>query len=183
MVVQLQPDKALLAVIDMQEKLLPAIAEREHITRRVELLVRAARILEVPIIWTEQYPKGLGPTVSSIAKLIGDAARPIEKKSFGCFGDECVMRAASITGRIQLLVCGVEAHVCVLQTALSAMVNGWTVFVVEDGVGSRRPLDRNVALSRMAQAGTIPVTAEMAIMEMLGTAEHEKFGEILQLIK
>lgn len=183
MVVQLKLDKALLAVIDMQEKLLAVMREREHITSRIELLIRAARILDVPILWTEQYRKGLGPTAPSIAEAIGDAAQPIEKMSFGCFGDECVARAAALTGRHQLILCGVEAHVCVLQTALSALACGWEVFVVEDGVSSRRGLDRDVALSRMAQAGAISVTAEMAIMELLGSADHEKFSEILPLIK
>lgn len=183
MVAQLKLDKALLAVIDMQEKLLAAIREREHIAQRIELLVRAARILGVPILWTEQYRKGLGPTAASIAGAIGDAAQPIEKMSFGCFGDECAARAAALTGRNQIILCGIEAHVCVLQTALSALATGWGVFVVEDGVSSRRGLDRDVALSRMTQAGAVSVTAEMAIMELLGTADHEKFGELLPLIK
>ncbi|MEN6625938.1 MAG: hydrolase [Candidatus Sumerlaeia bacterium] len=183
MAAQLQLDEALLAVIDMQGKLLPAISERDSILNRVELLVRSARILDVPILWTEQYPRGIGPTVASIESLIGDAARPIDKLCFGCFGDERAASAASATGRRQLVVCGVEAHVCVLQTVLTALSAGWTVFVAEDAVGSRRNADRDVSLERMRQAGAIPTTAESAIMELLATAAHAKFREILPLIK
>lgn len=183
MVPQLKLDKALLAIIDYQEKLLPAIAEREHIVKRVELLVRAARLLNIPILWTEQYSKGIGPTVQSVAELIGDAAQPIDKMSFGAFGDERVKAAAAQTGRSQLIVCGIEAHVCVLQTALTAIANGWTVFVVQDSVSSRSPVDRDAALARLVQAGAITATAEMVIMELLQTAEHEKFRDILKLIK
>jgi nicotinamidase-related amidase len=181
--IRFDPSDALLLVVDLQEKLLPAIAEQERVTRRCETMIRAARLLNVPIVWTEQYRKGLGPTVGSIAGAIGETARPIEKMTFGCLACDAANEAVRQTGRRQIVLIGIESHVCVLQTALHALAEGYTVFIAEDAVGSRRPSDRESALRRMAQSGTIPASVEMLIMEGLREAGAETFKAALSLLK
>lgn len=181
--IRLQPDNALLMVVDLQERLLPSIDEHERITWRSEVLIKAARILGIPIIWTEQYRKGLGLTVPKIAEAIGDAALPMEKMAFGCLGDEAIAHAAGAFGRRQMILCGIETHVCIFQTAIKAIEDGWTVFLAEDAISSRRPGDRETALRRMALAGAVEASVEMLIMEALGCAGGEKFKAILPLLR
>ncbi len=183
MPVKLNPNDALLMVVDLQERLLPSIHDREEIVRRAVVMIRAARILELPIIWTQQYRKGLGSTEAAIVEAIGDAAEPIEKLAFGCLGDEDVAAAVKALGRSQLILCGIEAHVCILQTALRGIELGWEVFLAEDAIGSRRPSDRETGLRRLMQAGAIPATVEMLIMEALGVAGGGGFKAILPLLK
>jgi nicotinamidase-related amidase len=180
------PDSAVLMVIDLQEKLLPHIDEQERVVARSGILIQAMRLLGVPMLWTEQYPRGLGPTAEPIIRAIGDAARPMEKIAFGCLADPAIAAAAQAmrdTGRDQILLCGIEAHVCILQTALHGLDLGWRVFLACDAVGSRRSTDRSVALERLIQAGVVPVTVEMVVMEALGRAGGEKFKAILPLLK
>ncbi|HOE97708.1 MAG TPA: hydrolase [Candidatus Sumerlaeota bacterium] len=180
---QLSRDRSFLMVIDLQERLLPAIHDHQAVRDRSVFLIRAARILGLPIVWTEQYRKGLGPTVPPVAEAIGDAARPMEKMAFGCLCDDAVARAVESAGRDQLILCGIEAHVCVLQTALAARERGLTVFLAEDAIGSRRPSDRDAALRRMAQAGCVPATSEMLVMEALRVAGTDPFKQLLPLLK
>lgn len=181
--IQLHPEAAVLVVVDLQERLLPAIAERERVVARSRVMIQAARALGIPILWTEQYKRGLGETVPEIREAIGDAAAPLEKLAFGCLGDPAFAAAAQAGGRSQMILVGIEAHVCVLQTALAARAAGWTVFIAEDALGSRRMSDRATALARLAQAGCVPATVEMLIMEALGVAGGEKFKAILPLVK
>jgi nicotinamidase-related amidase len=181
--VRLHPPAAQLLVIDMQERLLPAIDRHEAVTARAATLIRAARILDIPLLWSEQYRKGLGETVAPIREAIGDAATPMEKLSFGCLGDDAQKRAIENAGRRQLILCGIETHVCVMQTALLAIGQGYEVFLAEDALGSRRADDRDVALRRMAQAGAAPASVEMLIMEALGEAGTPQFKAILPLLK
>lgn len=181
--IQLHPDQALLVVVDLQERLMPAIAERERVVKRSLVMIQAARTLGIPLLWTEQYKKGLGETLPEVREAIGEAARPMEKVAFGCLCDDQVAAAARASGRTQMILVGVEAHVCVLQTALTARAGGWTVFVAEDAVGSRRMSDRETALRRLAQAGCVPASVEMLIMEALGVAQGEKFKGVLPLVK
>ena len=183
MPVKLNPNDALLMVVDFQERLLPAIHGREDIVRRTVVMIKAARILGLPIIWTEQYRKGLGSTDAAIVDAIGDAAEPIEKLAFSGLGDENVAATVKALGRSQLILCGIEAHVCILQTALRGLELGWEVFLAEDAIGSRRPSDRETGLRRLMQAGAVPATVEMLIMEALGVAGGEKFKAILPLLK
>ncbi|MCL5271274.1 MAG: hydrolase [bacterium] len=183
MPIQLDPEQAIVMVVDMQDRLLPAIHEREAVVRRAEILIKAARILGIPIIWTEQYRKGLGETDPTIRQAIGSAAEAMEKRSFGCFGDEDIAAALIQSGRRQIVLCGIETHVCILQTALKALEKGWDVLLAEDAVGSRRPADREAALRRLAQAGAVPATVEMVIMECLRVAGGDHFKAILPLLK
>jgi nicotinamidase-related amidase len=186
MAIQFKPDQAILMVVDMQEKLLPLIHDWERVVARATVLIRAARLLGLPIVWTEQYRKGLGPSVPEIAEAIGDAAQPREKLAFGCLGDEAICGVAAQyaqAGRRQMVLCGIETHVCILQTALKGIEDGYTIFLAEDALGSRRAGDRESALRRLAQAGAVPASVEMLIMEALGVAGGEKFKAILPLLR
>jgi len=186
MPIQFKPDQAILMVVDMQEKLLPFIHEKDRVLARAAVLIRAARILDLPIVWTEQYRKGLGLSVPRIVEAIGDAVQPREKLAFGCLGDEAICGVAARyaeAGRRQIVLCGIETHVCILQTALKGIEDGFTVFLAEDATGSRRAGDRDSALRRLAQAGAVPASVEMLIMEALGVAGGDKFKAILPLLR
>lgn len=183
MSVRLSPDYALLMVVDLQERLLPVIDGWEAVVARSEVMIKAARILGIPILWTEQYRKGLGQTDPAIAGAIGEAVEPLEKMAFGCLGDPAIAEAVRASGRTQLILVGIETHVCILQTALAAIEADMQVFLAEDAISSRRASDCEVALRRMAQAGAIPASVEMLIMESLGVAGGEKFKAILPLLK
>lgn len=183
MPIQLNPDQSLLMVVDLQERLLPLIDRREAVLKRAAALIRATRILGWPIVWTEQYRKGLGATDPSIVEAIGEAAQPLEKVAFGCLDDAAIAETVRAAGRSQLILCGIETHVCILQTTLRALDNDREVFLAEDAIGSRRPTDRETALRRLTQAGAVPATVEMLIMEGLRVAGGEKFKAILPLLK
>jgi nicotinamidase-related amidase len=172
---------AVLIVVDLQERLLEEIRVADAIVARTVELIRAARELEVPILCTEQYPKGLGPTVSAVRDELGEAR--IEKVSFGCFGEEKFVSAWSALERRQLVIAGAETHVCVLQTALAARAGGYDAFVVTDAVAARKKSLHKAGLARMAVAGVEPVTAEMVVFELLGEAGTPEFKRLLPLIK
>lgn len=168
---------ALLA-IDLQARLMPAIAGGDAVLRNVGRLVKAARRLAVPVLFTEQNPRGLGATAPELAPQPGEVA---EKMSFDA------LRAAGLEGRLDaeraLVVAGCEAHVCVLQTVLGLLAAGRKVYVVADAVGSRDPENRRLALDRMARHGAEIVSTEMVLFEWLGDANHPDFREIVALIK
>ena len=173
---------AMLAVIDYQDALLAKIPAAIEILPVGAKLIRFANELDIPVLWTEQYPKGLGPTASVIAQELEGRA-PIEKIAFDCFGAPDFARAVEASGRRQLLVIGVEAHVCVLQTVLSTLALGYEAFVVRDAVGSRDPANAAAALERMQADGAQIVTSEMAMFEVLRVAGTPEFKRVLPLIK
>jgi nicotinamidase-related amidase len=175
-------DNAVLMVIDFQTGLLPKIQNADGLLPRAIKLIRVVRELGIPILWTEQYPKGLGPTDERVANELS-GLRPIDKVSFGCFGAPAFEEALRGLGRRQLLVTGVEAHVCVMQTVLSALAQGFETFVVQDATGSRSALDCECGLARMRDHGATLVTSEMAIFEMLRAAGTPEFKKVLPLIK
>lgn len=180
---QLNNEQAVLLVIDLQEKLMPHITDNEAVAKRTAVMIDAAKILGWPIIWSEQYRKGLGETIAPIRERLTGATEPLEKLSFGCLADAGQLAALNATGRQQLVLVGIETHVCVLQTALAAIHAGFEVFLAEDALGSRRASDRNTALKRMIHAGAIPATVEMLIMEALVIAKGDQFKAILPLLK
>jgi nicotinamidase-related amidase len=180
---QLDPAQALLVVIDLQKKILPHIHRWEQVVKRTCLFIHAAKIIGIPILWSEQYRKGLGGTVEEIAEVIGDSALPMGKMAFGCLCDDAINEAAIGSGCRQLILCGIESHVCVLQTALKALEEDWDVFLLEDAVSSRHESDHETALKRMVQAGAVPATVEMLIMESLVIAGGERFKAILPMLK
>jgi len=177
----LSRENSILIVIDMQEKLLPHVEAHEDILRRVRLLVSSAKRLGVPIVATEQYPKGLGPTVPEVAEVLGDV-RTVVKTEFSCAAVPEFMSRLGAPGR-QVVVCGIEAHICVSQTAVELAAAGWRVFVVLDAIGSRRGSDRDAAVSRMSQEGIAPMTAEAVVFEWLRKAGGEDFKAVQGWVK
>lgn len=173
---------AVFVVIDLQDRLLAKIPAAEQVTDQAIRLVRAARELEIPVLWTEQYPKGLGPTQAGLAAEL-DGCTPIEKTAFGCMGVPAFESALRSTGRGQLLITGVEAHVCVTQTALGALAAGYEVYVPRDGVASRVETECAAGLARMAAAGAHLATVEMALFELLRDAASPEFKKLLPLLK
>ncbi len=169
---------SMLVVIDIQAKLAPAIDGAASIVANARRLIAAAELLEVPALFTEQNPKGLGPTV---AELAPDPAIVVRKMTFNsCRSPEFLLR---IPAERAVIVAGCEAHVCVLQTALGLIDRGHRVFVVRDAIGSRRAESKEAAIARMARHGVEIVTAEMVVFEWLGTAEHPQFRGAAALIK
>jgi nicotinamidase-related amidase len=173
--------RAALVVVDVQVALLPAIWEKERVVRQTVLLVQGCQVLEVPVVVTEQYRKGLGPTVAEVSGAIRGFS-PIEKLSFSGYTAEVrsALEARSVT---DVLLCGIETHVCVTQTALDLLDAGRRVFVAIDACSSRTPENWRTGTDRMASAGALLVSAEMALFELLGHAGTPEFKEILKLVK
>lgn len=179
----LRVDQCALVVIDIQERLLPPIYEKERLVRNSQLLIRLANILSLPVIATTQYAKGLGQTVPEIASLMPQV-QPLDKLEFGCFGNgEFCSRIARLSGRSTLLLCGMETHICVLQTALGALNQGHIVHVAADAVSSRTELNWKLGLERMRDAGAVMSSTEMMTYELLGRSGSPEFKEMLQYLK
>lgn len=174
----LQRDRTALVVVDVQEGFRPAIDRFDAVVRRAAQLVRGAHALGVPVVVTEQYPKGLGATVADVAEHLGNV-RPIEKTVFSAARAE----GFDLGGREQALVAGIEAHVCVNQTVHDLLADGVDVHVVADAVSSRAPEDRERALRRFEDAGATVTTTEAALFELLERAGSPQFKLIQGLIK
>ena len=179
----LHPQDCALAVIDIQEKLLPPIFEKERLVRNAALLVRLADILSLPVIVSTQYEKGLGPTIAEISALLPEM-KPVDKLEFGCFGNSDYCSAiGNLADRNTLLLCGMESHICVTQTALGALNQGLNVHVAADAVSSRTELNWKVGLNRMQAAGAVISSTEMMIYELLGKSGTPAFKEMLKHLK
>jgi nicotinamidase-related amidase len=177
----LVPGRTALVVVDLQERLLPAIDQGDRVLANTRLLLHLARALELPVLVTTQYRRGLGDTVADVRALAGDAS--IDKTAFGCFGDAGFRERLAALGRDRLLVAGVESHVCVAQTVLGALADGRVVHVVADAVGSRTAENRAIGLSRMERAGAVVSSAEMAVYELVGRSDSAAFKALLPHIK
>lgn len=169
-------ERSMLLVVDVQERMMPAIHDQAEVIANVAWLVRVAQRLAIPVAATEQYAKGLGPTVAAIRTLVPETAIG-GKTHFSAVAAQC-LGALPGHDRPQVVVVGVETHVCLLQTALDLLEEGREVFVVADAVGSRRPFDRDTALSRMRQEGARIVTREMVGFEWVGQAATPLFREL-----
>jgi nicotinamidase-related amidase len=179
----LKPEECALAVIDIQEKLLPPIFEKERLVRNAQLLVRLADILQLPIIVSTQYQKGLGKTIDEIGSLLPQV-KTVDKLEFGCFGNgEYCSTVAGLANRSTLLLCGMESHICVMQTALGALNQGLNVYVAADAVSSRTELNWKIGLNRMQAAGAVISSTEMMIYELLGKSGTPAFKEMLKHLK
>jgi len=176
----LERDRAALLVIDVQERINAVMADQGHLPR-LEVLVEACGALRVPVLASEQYPQGLGPTVGALGRLLGDT--PPAKLTFSCWRDDGLQAAIERRRRDQILVTGIEAHVCVLQTAIDLLADGLEVFVPHDAVSSRRPADKEWALHRLAAAGAVITTTESALFEMLERCDTADFKKVAKLIK
>ncbi len=172
-------DTAIL-VVDVQEKLVPAIADAARVVWNVRRLIDGAKILGLPVIGTEQYPKGLGPTVGELAERLG----PVPSKlTFSCGGCPELFEELQGRGIHKILVCGIEAHVCVAQSVLDLLADGWRVYVAADAVGSRFAVDYRVALERMDSAGATLTTTEATLFEWCEAAGTPEFREISRLAR
>jgi nicotinamidase-related amidase len=175
----LRRDDAFLVVIDMQERLLPVMADRERVVENALKLVKFARIIGLPILFTEQ--QNLGETIAELREELKDI-EPLIKLEFDCFESSAFTDRLSQLKRTTLIISGIEAHICVTQTALHALAH-YKVQVVSDAVSSRSTHNREVALQRMRQAGVIVTSTEMVIYELLGRAGTAEFREALKLVK
>lgn len=178
----LDRERTTLLVIDIQEKLLPAMFETERVVRNTVLLMRTARALELPVVLTTQYRKGLGATVPEIAAE-APGVEPLDKVAFGCFGDEHILLRLASLGRPQLLVAGIESHICVAQTVLGALSHHYSVHVASDATSSRSEHNWRIGLARMDRAGALVSSAEMAVYELLRRSDGAAFKKILPLLK
>ncbi len=170
-----------LLVIDLQERLVPAIDGGDDVVANSAKLVKAAGVLGIPVSATEQYPKGLGPTVEPLAGLL---PTPAEKIEFSCLNSlGWNSEGSEPEGRFKVVVAGVEAHVCVQQTVIDLLAHGFRVYVAADAVGSRLPVDREFALQRMALSGAVLTTTEAIMFEWCERAGGDEFKEISRLVK
>lgn len=179
----LEAEQCALIVIDIQEKLLPPIFQKEQLIKNAQLLIRLAGILKIPTIATAQYTKGLGSTVPEIRSLVPDSG--IDKQVFSCFGSDvfCSMLKRLPGRRNTLLLCGMETHICVMQTALNALREGYLVHVASDAVSSRTEWNRNIGLDRMRSAGAVISSTEMMIYELLRSSDTQAFKQMLPHLK
>ncbi len=179
---KLDRNHAQLLIVDIQEKLLPKIHGHEDVVVSAVKMVKAARVLELPVTLSEQYVSGLGPTIPAVAEAAGDAPRH-EKMTFSfCADEECRKRIVEIM-RPQVLLIGIEGHVCVQQTALDLLGAQMTPVVLADAVGSRHVNDCAVALERLRSAGAVVTTIESAIFELAHEAGTDLFKKLLPLVK
>jgi nicotinamidase-related amidase len=180
----LEAEQCALIVIDMQERLLPPIWEKERLVRNVQTLIRLAGILNIPALVSTQYAKGLGNTLPDIASMLPDTP-PIDKLMFSCFGSDvfCSSLKRLPGQRTTVLLCGMETHICVMQTALGALRDGYLVHVAADAVSSRTELNWRIGLDRMRAAGAILSSAEMMIYELLRSSGAPAFREMLPHLK
>jgi nicotinamidase-related amidase len=178
----LDSQSAALLIIDMQESFRKVLSDVANITRNITILVEASKLLNLPVFVTEQYPQGLGKTVAEISACLGDH-QLFEKNSFSCCGADGFLEALSQSGRRQLIVCGIEAHVCVNQTVHDLLNEGFGVHLVVDAITSRNPRNKEIGLEKMLGSGALPSTVEMALFEMLTRSGTETFKSVQRLIK
>lgn len=175
-------DKTIAVVIDFQERIFPAIHEHEKLTKNVPLLIDGLKALEIPLLVTEQYVKGLGPTIPEIATTL-DGIDRIEKASFSCCDEPRFMMELASSGKEFVIIAGIESHVCVLQTVIDLQQNGYHPVVVEDCISSRKPNDKLMALERMRREGVIITTYEAILFELLRFSGGDTFKTISKLVK
>lgn len=175
-------DNTVFALVDVQGKLAQLMDDKTALFDNLQRLVQGVRLLELPILWMEQNPEKMGPTIPELQPHL-EGMTPLAKMSFGCCGDRQFMEALEATGRNQVLIAGIEAHVCVYQTAAGLVSRGFEVEVVADAVSSRSASNREMALRKLMQCGVRLTSVEMCLFELLGTAEHDAFRDMLKIVK
>ena len=178
----LDRNRSALVLIDFQERLFPNVYEHHRVLTRIDLLLSAARLLQIPVVLTEQYPKGLGGTIDEIRKACPQV-QPLEKMSFSCVAAPGFTDQLFTLQRDQIVLAGIETHICVAQTALDLASRGESVFVVADATASRRPLDAQTALQRLNRSGLTITTTEAVVFEWLRKAGTEEFKSIQPKLK
>lgn len=179
---KLNKEDTMVLAIDYQEKLMPAMYNKDEFIPRTCMLLEGLRILDVPVIASEQYPKGLGSTVPEIKEVLG-LVPYLPKTTFSCMDDEGIRTAVEASGCNTILICGAELHICVLQTAIDLVAAGKTVAIVEDCVGSRTARDMQIGLIRAQQEGILLTTAEAVLFELQKVGSGPIFKAISKLVK
>lgn len=172
-----------LVVIDVQGKLAALVHDHEHVLANVLKAVRIAQILNLPILWTEQAPDKIGATVESVSQLLFPVIKPIVKRSFSCYGSDEFRQTLSAAGCSDVLIVGIETHVCVYQTARDLVRHGYHVDVAVDAVSARSLQCHTIAVERMRDMGAGITSVEMATCDLMVTADHPKFREVMSHIK
>ncbi|MEN8227939.1 MAG: hydrolase [Bacteroidota bacterium] len=168
--------------IDIQEKLFPHMDQKDELLRKNLILLEGLKILDVPLFITEQYPRGLGPTLTAVTDVMGGIPA-IEKSSFSCCDEPEYLKALEQSDRKTLIICGIEAHVCVMQTVVDLLGSGYTAVLVEDCISSRKPEDKRVAIHRMRSEGAVITTCESILFELARISGTEEFKAISRLVK
>ena len=174
--------ECVLVVIDVQGRLAQLMHGKEALFKNIQILIKAAKILDIPILWCQQCPDALGPTLPEIAGLLADN-EPINKAAFSCCGHEQFNAKLNQLNRSQVVICGIETHVCIYQTTVDLLRKGFYVNVIADAVSSRTPENRHIALERITSEGAKVGSVEMTLFELIKTAEHSHFKQIAKLIK
>jgi len=179
----LSEKNTVLVVIDVQSKLAQVMQDRETLLTHLAKLILGMQALQVPVLWLEQNPARMGETVPEVRNLLAMHQSPIAKMSFSGYGDPVFIENMEALSRRQVLLAGIETHVCVYQTAADLLARGYEVSVVADAVSSRRVTDRDIALTRLRQEGVRLTSVEMALFELMRTATHPAFREILKIVR
>ena len=178
----LEKNNAILIVTDIQGKLASLMHEREALYKNTGIMIECIKALDIPILWIEQYPRGLGPTVPEVASHL-DGYKPLPKKTFSSLKDPVISGRFNEYNRTQALLVGIETHVCIYQTAMDLLIRGIETHVVEDAVSSRSAMNKRIGLEKIARAGGHITSVETALFEMLKIAEGEAFKKIVWLVK
>ena len=178
----LDTEKCSLVVVDVQGKLAKLMYDGQALFKNIQILIKAAKILDIPIVWSQQCPASLGPTIPQIAELLADN-QPIDKASFSCCGSKQFISKLNSLNRRQVLLCGIETHICIYQTAVDLREKGYAVFVIADAVSSRMLDNKQTAITKMQMMGINIYSTEMALFELLKTADHPQFKQIAKLVK
>jgi len=176
-------EDTLALLVDFQERLVPVINHDVELIHNTEILIKGLKVLGIPIIVTQQYTKGIGMTVTELATAIGDDFSFFDKLTFSCAEDDTILSKIAETGKSNIIVCGIEAHICVLQTVIDLIAKGYHVILVEDCVGSRKESDRQVGIRRAIAEGAVITSYESILFELTRVAKTEVFKEISRLIK
>ena len=174
---------SVLLIVDIQEKLLKAQFKQERIVKNASILAAAAKILGIPVIVSEQYPQGLGPTIKEIKENLPENAEFFEKTSFNCCLESGFNDLIEKFNRKQILVCGMESHICVHQTVHSLITAGYETYIIQDAITSRKEAEYKYGLTRMINYGAIPSCTEMAVFELIKCAKHSQFKAVQSLVK
>lgn len=179
----LNVEDSILLIIDIQEKLLRAVFNKETLENKSEIMLKTANILKVPVFVTEQYPAGLGETVKNLKNIFFSDTQIFEKTDFNAFNNDAIFDNFSAQNRKQVIICGIETHICVYQTTEFLISNGYDVTIIADACGSRSAEEHNFGLKNLEALGAKIKTTEMVIFELLKSAKHPNFKEIQTLIK
>ena len=179
---RIKAEEALFCLVDVQERLFPHVTNKEEIEKNLITLVKGLKVLSIPFIVNEQYKKGIGETIPSLKEIVEDYPH-FEKTTFSCCQNEPTMEAIKAADKKVVIVAGIETHVCVLQTCIDLLENGFKVVLVTDCCTSRKQKDTDLAIQRLVQAGVIPTTYESILFELTVNAKNPCFKEISSLIK